>query len=65
MNNIEMRCEMLGAEIDELKSNILGEMLVSLHSVKEEDKLNDLIDLAMLLGEACVYRDSIVTPKEI
>ena len=53
MNSVEMRCEMLDKEIGELKAEILG----------EEDKLNDLISLAMMLGEAYVYRDSIVTPK--
>lgn len=63
MNSIETRCEMLDKEIDELKSNILGEMLTSLHGVKEEGKLDDLISLAKMLGEACVYRDSIITPK--
>lgn len=59
MNNIETRCDMLDKEIDELKAEILGEFVVN----EEEDKLNDLIDLAMMLGEAYVYRDSIVTPK--
>ena len=59
MNNIEMRCEMLDADIDELKAEILGEYV----SNEEEGKLNDLIDLAMMLGEVYVYRDSIVTPK--
>ena len=53
MNSIETRCEMLDTEIEELKAEILG----------EEDKLNDLISLAMMLGEAYVYRDNIVTPK--
>ena len=53
MNSVEMRCEMLDKEIGELKAEILG----------EEDKLNDLISLAMMLGESCVYRDNIVTPK--
>ena len=55
MNNIEM----LNTDIDELKAEILGEYV----SNEEEGKLNDLIDLAMMLGEAYVYRDSIVTPK--
>ena len=59
MNNIETRCEMLANDIDELKAEILGEYVDN----EEEDKLNDLIDLAMMLGEAYVYRDSIVTPK--
>lgn len=54
MNNIEM----LNTDIDELKAEILGEYVDN-----EEDKLNDLISLAMMLGEACVYRDSVVTPK--
>ena len=59
MNSIETRCEMLDTEIEELKAEILGEYVDN----EEEDKLNDLIDLAMMLGEAYVYRDSIVTPK--
>ena len=59
MNNIETRCEMLNTDIDELKVEILGEYVDN----EEEDKLNDLISLAMMLGEAYVYRDSIVTPK--
>ena len=54
MNNIEM----LNTDIDELKAEILGEYVDN-----EEDKLNDLISLAMMLGEAYVYRDSVVTPK--
>lgn len=58
MNSIETRCEMLDNDIDELKAEILGEYVDN-----EEDKLNDLIVLAMMLGEAYVYRDSIVTPK--
>lgn len=61
MNNIETRCEMLDKEIDELKAEILGEYVDN----EEEDKLNALISLAMMLGEAYVYRDSIVTPKEV
>ena len=63
MTNIEARCEMLDTDIDELKAEILGEMLASLHGVKEEGKLDDLISLAKMLGEAYVYRDNIVTPK--
>ena len=59
MNSIETRCEMLDKEIDELKVEILGEYV----SNEEEGKLNNLIDIAMMLGEAYVYRDSIVTPK--
>ena len=59
MNNIETRCEMLDKDIEELKAEILGEYVDN----EEEDKLNDLISLAMMLGEAYVYRDSIVTPK--
>lgn len=59
MNNIEIRCEILDKEIEELKAEILGEFVVN----EEEDKLNDLIDLAMHLGQAYVYRDNIVTPK--
>ena len=60
MTNIETRCEILNTDIDELKAEILGEYV---DNEEEEDKLNDLIDLAMMLGEAYVYRDSIVTPK--
>ena len=45
MNNIEM----LNTDIDELKAEILGEMLASLHGVKEEGKLDDLISLAKML----------------
>lgn len=59
MNSIETRCEMLDTEIEELKAEILGEYVDN----EEEDKLNDLIDLATMLGEAYVYRDNIVTPK--
>ena len=59
MNNIEARCEMLDTNIDELKAEILGEYVDN----EEEDKLSELISLAMMLGEAYVYRDSIVTPK--
>lgn len=59
MNSIEARCEWLDKDIEELKSYILGEYVCN----EDEDKLNDLIDLAMMLGEAYVYRDSIVTPK--
>lgn len=59
MNSIEARCEMLDTEIEELKAEILGEYVDN----EEEDKLNDLISLVMMLGEACVYRDNIVTPK--
>ena len=59
MNSIETRCEMLDTEIEELKAEILGEYVDN----EEEDKLDDLINLAMMLGEAYVYRDSIVTPK--
>lgn len=60
MNNIQNRCNMLDADIDELKAEILGDYA----SNEEESKLNDLIDIAMRLGEAYVYRDSNVTPKE-
>lgn len=59
MSSIETRCEMLDKDIEELKAEILGEYVDN----EEEDKLNDLISLAMMLGEAYVYRDSIVTPK--
>lgn len=60
MNNIQMRCEQLDKDIEELKEEILGEYVDN----EEEGKLNDLIDLAMMLGEAYVYRDSIVTKRE-
>ena len=46
-------------EIQEVNTKNFGEFVVN----EEEDKLNDLINLAMMLGEAYVYRDSIVTPK--
>ena len=59
MNKIETRCEMLNTDIDELKAEILGEYVDN----EEEYKLSELISLAMMLGEAYVYRDSIVTPK--
>lgn len=58
MNSIETRYTMLNTEIDELKAKILGEFVVN----EEEDLLDRLIDLAMMLGEACVYRDNFVTP---
>lgn len=57
MNNIENRCAMLDQEIDELKAEILGEFVCN----DEEDKIDQLIDLAMMLGEAYVYRDNTVT----
>lgn len=60
MNNIEMRCENLNSEIDELKSEILSEYVVN----EEEDKIDQLIDSAMMLGEAYVYRDNVVIPKD-
>ena len=59
MNNIETRCEMLNTDIDELKAEILGKYVDN----EGANKLNNLIDLAMMLGEPYVYRDSIVTPK--
>jgi hypothetical protein len=46
-------------EIQEVNTKNFGEFVVN----EEEDKLNDLINLAMMLGEAYVYRDSIVTLK--
>ena len=58
MNNIETRCEMLDTEIEELKAKIL-----SYEGSNIEDTIDEVIDLAMMLGEAYVYRDSIVTPK--
>ena len=65
MNNIENRCEMLDQEIDELKAEILGDFIIN----EEEEKLDQLIDLALMLGEAYVYRDNTVTkivkPEEI
>ena len=65
MNNIENRCEMLDQEIDELKAEILGKFIIN----EEEEKLDQLIDLALMLGEAYVYRDNTVTkivkPEEI
>lgn len=59
MNNIENRCAELDKEIDELKSEILGEFACN----DDEDNLDNLIDLAMALGEAYVYRDNVVTKK--
>lgn len=59
MNNIENRCAELDKEIDELKSEILGEFVCN----DDEDNLNNLIDLAMALGEAYVCRDNVVTKK--
>lgn len=65
MNSIENRCEMLDQEIDELKAEILGEYVCN----DEEEKLDQLIDLALMLGEAYVYRDNTVTkivkPEEV
>ena len=58
MNSIETRCDTLNTEIDEIKAEILGEFVVN----EEEYLLDSLIDLAMMLGEACVYRDNTVTP---
>lgn len=57
MNSIENRCVMLDQEIGELKAEILGEFVCN----DEEDKIDQLIDLAMMLGEAYVYRDNTVT----
>lgn len=57
MNNIENRAEILNSRIEELKSEILGEWVCN----DEEDRINDLIDLAMMLGETYVYRDNTVT----
>ena len=65
MNNIENRCKMLDQEIDELKAEILGGYVCN----DEEEKLDQLIDLALMLGEAYVYRDNTVTkivkPEEV
>ena len=44
--------------VEELKAKILG-----YEGSNIEDTIDEVIDLAMMLGEACVYRDSIVTPK--
>lgn len=60
MKNIQNRCNMLDADIDELKAEILGEFVCN----DEEDKIDQLINLAMALDEAYVYRDNTVTPKE-
>lgn len=57
MNSIENRCVMLDQEIEELKAEILGEFVCN----DEEDKIDQLIGLAMMLGEAYVYRDNTVT----
>lgn len=57
MNSIENLCVMLDQEIYELKAEILGEFVCN----DEEDKIDQLIDLAMMLGEAYVYRDNTVT----
>lgn len=65
MNSIEQRCDMLNLEIDELKAEILGEFVCN----DEEDKLDQLIDLALMLGEAYMRRDyhvsKIVTSEEV
>lgn len=60
MNNIGNRCEQLDSDIDELKKEILGEFPCN----DEDDQLTDLINLAMSLGEAYVYQDRIVMPKD-
>lgn len=60
MNSIQNRCEQLDSEIDELKSDILGEFVCN----DEEDKINNLIDLAMALGEAYIIRDYNLTKKD-
>ena len=57
MNSIENRCVMLDQEIYELKDEILGEFVCN----DEGGKIDQLIDLAMMLGEAIVYRDNTVT----
>lgn len=57
MNSIENRCVMLDQEIDELKAEILGEYPCNY----EAELLDSLIDTAMMLGEAYVYRDNTVT----
>lgn len=57
MSNIQKRCDILNQEIEEMKAEILGEWVCN----DEEDKINQLIDLAMMLGEAYVYRDNTVS----
>ena len=57
MSSIENRCMMLDQEIDELKSEILGEYPCNY----EAELIDNLIDTAMMLGEAYVYRDNTVT----
>lgn len=60
MNSIQNRCDILNAEIDELKKEILGDFVVN----EEEDNIDNLIHIAISLGAAYVHRDNIVTPKE-
>lgn len=57
MSNIQKRCDILNQEIEEMKAEILGEFVCN----DEEDKIDQLIDLAMMLGEAYVYRDNVVS----
>lgn len=57
MSNIQKRCDILNQEIEEIKAEILGEFVCN----DEEDKIDQLIDLAMMLGEAYVYRDNTVS----
>lgn len=58
MNSLETRCEMLDKEIEELKAEILN-----YEGNNIEDTIDEVVDLAMMLGEAYAYRDNIVTPK--
>lgn len=60
MSNIGERCEQLDQDIDELKAEIIGEFICN----DDEDRINQLIDLAMALGEAYVYRDNKVTKNQ-
>ena len=57
MSSIQKRCDILNQEIEEVKAEILGEFVCN----DEEDKIDQLIDLAMMLGEAYVYRDNTVS----
>lgn len=60
MNNIENRCARLDEKVEELKQTILGE-----HPLNEDvELLEALIDASMILGEAYVYQDNHVSPKQ-
>ena len=60
MNSIQNRCDILNANIDELKKEILGDFVVN----EEEDNIDNLIHIAISLSATYVHRDNIVTPKE-